>query len=279
VHAWTGPNYGESPETSRDVDAAFELLKGFEAVTEATIALQEASEDDWLQTCFDIADPDSPKAENPEQRARADLVERVRSLAQSDQQSSKFCRVVTAVSRLPYFSKVWILQETGRAKRLTFSYNGQHLPHRQVFLASCLALFLCGSMQNTVNDETLPPFDTRFLSCLTARLTYKQKRTFRDVLTMAFYEPPPLHQATDPQDLIFARLGLVDDRTGITARYSKRKLDASSVFTEATTLLLQNGFLASLTAFKPRSRNEDPEVVLDQDQDPPGDVTTQDLPS
>jgi hypothetical protein len=84
VHAWIGPNYGENPETSRDVDATFELLKGFEAVTEATIALQESSEDDWLQTCLDIANPDSPKAENPEQRARADLVERVRSLTQSD---------------------------------------------------------------------------------------------------------------------------------------------------------------------------------------------------
>jgi hypothetical protein len=187
--------------------------------------------------------------------------------------------VVTAVSRLPYFSRVCILPETGRAKRLTFSYNGQRLPHRQVFLALCLALFLRGSIQNTVDDETLPPFDTCFQSCLTARLTYNQKLTFRDVLMTAFYEPLPFRQATNPQDLIFARLGLVDDRTGITTRYSKKKLDASPVFTEATTLLLQNGSLALLTASKPRSRDEDPEVVFDQDEDTPGDVATQDLPS
>lgn len=290
VHAWLGPNYGEesgSPQMVREVRDAFHHIRTFAPLLEANNILNGADQNDWLQACFAVADsartrtPETSRstqasfearmldafAEPPQlQRSGSDqmqawllFAEKLRMVAQHDPMLPEFLKTMTTLSRLPYFSRAWILQETGRASSMTFHYGRQSsgLPYRQVFLALCLASSLRTSLRDSKPCKSLPRFDNRFHSCLTARTTCSQGRTIREVLEAAYFEQPPLHQATEPRDLIFARLGLATDRTGITRKFALPGFEPH-VFTEATILLLKNGFLKTLTSFKPMSVRETP---------------------
>lgn len=293
VHAWLGPNYGEkesSPQMVRDVSDAFRYIRTLSPLREAIDTMNDADQNSWLQACFAVANSGSSQPAttseptqayfegrvfdifaDPPRLQRSDSVqrqawdtfaERLRVATQKDPMLFDFLRTMTTLSRLPYFSRVWILQETGRASNLTFHYGeqGLSLSHRSVFVALCLASSLRSSLRGSEAYRKLPRFDNRFHSCLTARITCSQGRTIREVLEAAYFEQPPLHQAKEPRDLIFARIGLASDRTGITLEYARDGFEPH-VFTEATKLLLENTesvFLKTLTSFKPMSAKEKP---------------------
>lgn len=70
----------------------------------------------------------------------------------------------------------------------------------------------------------------------------------KEVLELAYWQRPPMHQASNPRDLIYALLGLASDPTVIDTCYN---LGVEYAFVSATRLLLSRGFTEILCSFKP----------------------------
>lgn len=264
VIAWLGPNWGEPRETIENVEDAFKHIGTVASLQAAAPILNAPGDNAFLQACFVVANPasDDGMFVNEAEARWLSNAEALRGALKSHEMLVGFLKSMTALSRLPYFSRIWILQETGRASDITFHYNGKTRSYRHVFLALCLASSLRSMLRHTDAAKELPRFDTRFHSCLTARLTCSQNRSIREVLETAYFEQAPLHQASHRQDLIFARLGLAGGqrREGISLEYTKDGY-IPHTFTEATIILLRNGFTASLTSFRATGSNESAHVA------------------
>jgi hypothetical protein len=141
-----------------------------------------------------------------------------------------------------------VLQEIGRARVLTFRYAEREAAYKLFFLSLCLARPFLTSESPADLRPISPGFDPRFLSCLTARMYCNLKCNINKVLELAYSQRPPIHQATDRRDLIYALLGLVNGPKGIKVRYD---LSVEYAYISATRLLLSQGFTEILLSFKP----------------------------
>jgi hypothetical protein len=256
VHAWLGP----PPDRGRDtigeaLDLAEEL---WELAVQRSADRRLEGEDSWLQACFAIAkiSPSNPSTIQSETgRAWHDLWRYLRGEVGRTTKLAEFLRAMCALSQNPYFTRVWILQETGQAKanNLTFHYGRRIIQYKGVFLALCLALSLRSSepLSPTLEAE-LDDFDVRFLSLLTARKTIQSELSISKVLQLTYYEYENFG-ATDGKDQIHARLGLARDRTGITLNSA---WSVRAVYVEATQCLLRKGFTDILLSFKPYDSSE-----------------------
>jgi hypothetical protein len=256
VHAWLGP----PPDRGRDtigeaLDLAEEL---WELAVQRSADRRLEGEDSWLQACFAIAkiSPSNPSTIQSETgRAWHDLWRYLRGEVGRTTKLAEFLRAMCALSQNPYFTRVWILQETGQAKanNLTFHYGRRTIQYKGVFLALCLALSLRSSepLSPTLEAE-LDDFDVRFLSLLTARKTIQSELSISKVLQLTYYEYENFG-ATDGKDQIHARLGLARDRTGITLNSA---WSVRAVYVEATQCLLRKGFTDILLSFKPYDSSE-----------------------
>jgi hypothetical protein len=146
-----------------------------------------------------------------------------------------------------------VLQETGRARVLTFHYAEREAAYKLLFLSLCLARPFCTSKSQADLRAISPGFDSRFLSCLTARMYCNLNCDINKVLELAYWQRPPMHQATNPRDLIYALLGLVSGAKGINVRYN---LGVEYAYISATRLLLSQGFTEILLSFKPYISSE-----------------------
>lgn len=146
-----------------------------------------------------------------------------------------------------------MLQETGRARVLTFHYAEREAAYKLLFLSLCLARPFCTSKSPADLRAISPGFDSRFLSCLTARMYCNLNCDINKVLELAYWQRPPMHQATNPRDLIYALLGLVSGPKGIEVRYN---LSVEYAYISATRLLLSQGFTEILLSFKPYISSE-----------------------
>lgn len=267
VHAWLGP----PPDRGRDtigkaLDLAEELF-GF--AVRSSVGRRLQSEDAWLQACFTIAkfSPSNVSALQSEVgRAWFELWTYLRAAVGQIAELAEFLLAMCALSQNPYFTRVWILQETGKAKanNLTFHYGRRTVQYRSVFLALSLALSLRTSKSVSPSLEAeLDNFDVRFLSLLTARKTIQSELSISAVLKLTYFENENFG-AQDPKDQIHARLGLARDRTGITLNSAWSVRD---VYVEATQCLLRRGFTDILLSFKPydssKHRAELPSWVYD----------------
>jgi hypothetical protein len=142
-----------------------------------------------------------------------------------------------------------VLQETGRARVLKFHYAEREAAYKLFFLSLCLARPFCTSGSPADLRAISPGFDSRFLICLTARMYCNLNCDINKVLELAYRQRPPMHQATNPRDLIYALLGLVSGPTGIEVRYD---LSVEYAYLSATRLLLSQGFTEILLSFKPK---------------------------
>lgn len=247
VHAWLGPRHDEDIGKLRDMDASFDLAAIVWSLAERiTNFASLLSEEEWLEACFTVAD--AHESSNKGQHKWTDFAITLRRAAESNANIQEKMMCIKTLSQNEYFARMWILQETGRARRLTFHYGSKHIAHRPILLALSLANSLRTPKTGSGAGNTSSRFDTRFLSCLSARTTCMQKRSLRDVLASAYFSPPPLQQATDPKDLIYARLGLADNPRGINVEYG---LSVADVYTSASRYLLSVGFLEILVTFRP----------------------------
>lgn len=267
VHAWLGP----PPDRGRDaigkaLDLAEEL---FGLAVRSSVGRRLESEDAWLQACFAIAkfSPSNVSALQSEVgRAWFELWTHLRAAVRRIAELAEFLLATCALSQNQYFTRVWILQETGKAKanNLTFHYGHRTIQYKSVFLALSLALSLRTSKSVSPSLEAeLDNFDVRFLSLLTARKTIQSELSISAVLKLTYFENENFG-AQDPKDQIHARLGLARDRTGITLNSAWSVRD---VYVEATQCLLHRGFTDILLSFKPydssRNRAELPSWVYD----------------
>lgn len=267
VHAWLGsPPSGGQDMIGKALDLA-ERLWDFALRCSAGRRLE--GEDEWLQACFTIAKTSpSNVGASPSgvERAWRELWDYLRDAVGQITKLEEFLLAMCALSQNPYFTRVWILQETGKAKanNLTFHYGRRTIQYKCVFLALSLALSLRTSRPMSSSlDAELDNFDVRFLSLLTARKTIQSGLSISAVLKLTYFEHENFG-AQDAKDQIHARLGLARDRSGITlnSAWSVRK-----VYVEASQCLLRRGFTDILLSFKPydssKHRGELPSWVYD----------------
>ncbi|GAB7326396.1 hypothetical protein MBLNU13_g10421t2 [Cladosporium sp. NU13] len=251
VHAWLG-----SPlDGGRDmIDKALDLAERlWEFAVRCSAGRRLEGEDEWLQACFTIAKT-SPSnvgtTPNEVERAWRELWVYLRDAVGRIAKLEEFLLAMCALSQNPYFTRVWILQETGKAKanNLTFHYGRRTIQYKCVFLALSLALSLRTSKPISPSLEAeLDNFDVRFLSLLTARKTIQSGLSISAVLKLTYFEHESFG-AQDVKDQIHARLGLARDRSGITLNSA---WSVRAVYVEATQCLLRRGFTDILLSFKP----------------------------
>ena len=267
VHAWLGsPPDGGNDMIGKALDLAERL---WDIAVRCSAGRRLDGEDEWLQACFTIAKT-SPwnVGTNPNEVELAwrELWDYLRDAVGRIAKLEEFLLAMCALSRNPYFTRVWILQETGKAKanNLTFHYGRRTIQYKCVFLALSLALSLRTSKPMSPSLEAeLDSFDVRFLSLLTARKTIQSGLSISAVLKLTYFENENFG-AHDAKDQIHARLGLAQDRSGITlnSAWSVRE-----VYVEATQCLLRRGFTDILLSFKPydssKHQDELPSWVYD----------------
>ncbi|CAI6336228.1 unnamed protein product [Periconia digitata] len=254
VHAWLGPRYDDNDNLIRNVHTAFELTNTVWSLADKVNKSHSLlPEQDWLEACFKLASADE-QSDNPQDSDGQWLgfSNRLRSVALSSRQVVDNLASVMDLAANDYFARMWILQETGRANRLTFHYGLRQAPHRRVLLTLAVARSLGKSSQDLPVIETLQSLDARFLNCLLARTTCGQSLSFQHVMRGAYFTAPPLPRATNMRDLIYARLGLAKDPIGITVNYD---LSVAEVFADASRFLLLEGSLELLITFKPYARH------------------------
>jgi hypothetical protein len=247
VHAWLGPRYDEEVSAIRDVNAAFDVANTIWSLAEMIMDPSSLlSEEKWLEACFTVANAHLSLYELHRAWTDSSFALRRAVVLQGSLQSDMAS--LSTLSQNAYFSRMWILQEMGRARTLMFHFGPKHMTHKRILLALSLANSLRGAPDNSKTGELSSRFDTRFLGCLSARTTCMQKRSLRDVLAGAYFGPPPLHEATNPRDIIYARLGLAENPRGIDVDYGS---SVAEVYTAASRFLLSEGFLEVLVTFRP----------------------------
>jgi len=241
VHAWLGPRYDTSPDVISSVTAAFDLIAIMGDLLKRLDCMQElANETSWSRACFTLAKPRvgyAHQAGNDAQKFWAAKSERLYDTLVSNNLWDRYLYAMQTLSQLEYFRRMWVLQEIGRARSLTFHYAEREAPYKMLFFSLCLARGFCAA-----------GFDSRVLVCLTARLDCNLNHSIKEVLELAYWQQPPMNQASNPRDLIYALLGLASGPTVIDVRYD---LNVEDAYVSATRLLLKWGFTDILWSFKP----------------------------
>ncbi|KAN0089936.1 hypothetical protein V8E51_018515 [Hyaloscypha variabilis] len=235
----------QGPDVVNSATAAFDfipivagLLKRFDCIQRL------ADETSWSKACFALAEPRRRDVQPFWAAMSKTLRDAMASMGLWDSYLSAF----KTLSQVEYFQRMWVLQETGRARVLTFHYAEREAAYELFFLSLCLARPFCTSETPADLSAISPDFDSRFLSCLTARMYCNLNCNIKKVLELAYWQRPPMHQATNPRDLIYALLGLVSGPKGIKVRYN---LSVDYAYISATRLLLSQGFTEILLSFKP----------------------------
>ncbi|KAK1092466.1 hypothetical protein LTR48_004285 [Friedmanniomyces endolithicus] len=231
VHAWLGPEYNEDPAVL-------------------------ASENDWLQACFTIAQTpaeDLQQRKNAVHQVWASFSAQLLQAVISHAQAGQIYNTLDSLSQVNYFSRMWILQETGRAKRVVFHYGERQASHQQLLLALGVTRAYNGSFAKDQLRMLGSKFDSRFLSCVIARLTCSKALGLHEVLKLAFFDRST-HSATDPRDLVYALLGLATNPQAIRVSY---ELSLDEVYIATARFLFGQGFTDSLITFRPYARSNE----------------------
>jgi hypothetical protein len=259
VHAWLGPALTDGRDAVRSVNKALDFAERLWSLAmQYNAGRRLDGEDAWLQACFAIARTSPSKTSQDQSRhahAWKKLWTYLRTAIGHITDLAGFLFAMCALSQNPYFTRVWILQETGKAKadNLTFHYGHLTIQYKCVFLALSLAFSLRTSESVSPSLEPeLEHFDFRFLSLLTARKTIQAELSISEVLKLTYFERENFG-AGDAKDQIHARFGLARDTTGITLNSA---WSIRMVYIEATQCLLRKGFTDILLSFKPYTSSE-----------------------
>ncbi|KAF2098732.1 hypothetical protein NA57DRAFT_75971 [Rhizodiscina lignyota] len=250
VHTWLGPRYNESPTVVDEISSAFAFIRSVERQVHASSKWSLLAHDSlWLNACFALAQSKvwhHQEHDDEIERLCAGFAVEMRSSLLSEGSSKRYLGALRLLSQIEYFSRVWIIQEAGKARDLTFHYGKQRASHKFVFLSLCLAKGFLASRSSLESRELSKGFDSRFYSCLTAR----RPMPFTTVLQLVYLSRSAMQQATNQRDLIYGLIGLAEGRVAIEIDYS---LSVEQVYTSTAQMLLREGFTDLLIAFKPYS--------------------------
>ncbi|TKA83860.1 hypothetical protein B0A55_00165 [Friedmanniomyces simplex] len=256
VHAWLGPQHNERTAVITTNSAAFEYIDLIWALAEQIKGSQKlANENDWLQACFTIA---QTPAEDLQQRSNrvhqvwATFSAQLLAAVTSHAEARQIYIALDTLSQADYFSRMWILQETGRARGVTFHYGEHQASHRRLLLSLGLTRAFWGSLTKPQLRALSSDFDSRFLSCVMARMTCSKALRLHEVLKFAYLERST-HSATNPRDLVYALLGLASNQRDIKVNYN---LTVDEVYISAARFLLEGGFTELLITFRPYKRSK-----------------------
>ncbi|KAK4208496.1 heterokaryon incompatibility protein-domain-containing protein [Rhypophila decipiens] len=262
VHAWLGPRFDDDADDVSTICDAFKLVPTVAGLLRRSNSAQTfADETSWSKACFSLANTNPPSTiqhgGNKDRSSSNTISHELREALTSKGAWGRFLSAFNKLSQSEYFQRMWILQETGRARDLTFHYAEQKAPYKLLLFCLCLARPFWALNDNLANLRTssfFSRFDPRFLTCLTARMNCDKNCTLAEVLQLAYLQPPPLLNASDPRDIIYALLGVASDGPiGIKARY---ELGVEYPYASATRLLLSEGFTDILLSFKPYMSSE-----------------------
>ncbi|KAK0942100.1 hypothetical protein LTR29_006345 [Friedmanniomyces endolithicus] len=254
VHAWLGPEHNEDPAVNT---AAFDCIDLIWTLAKRIKGSEKlASENDWLQACFTTAQTpaeDLQQRKNTVHQVWASFSAQLLQALISHAQAGQIYTNLDSLSQVNYFSRMWILQETGRAKRVVFHYGEREASHQQLLLALGVTRAYNGSFAKDQLRMLGSKFDSRFLSCVIARLTCSKALGLHEVLKLAFFDRS-MHSATDPRDLVYALLGLATNPQAIGVSY---ELSLDEVYIATARFLFGQGFTDSLITFRPYARCND----------------------
>ncbi|KAM7211190.1 Heterokaryon incompatibility protein (HET) domain containing protein [Rhypophila decipiens] len=251
VHAWLGPRFDDDPNEVSTICDAFKLVPTVAGLLKRSNGIQTfVDETSWAKACFSLANTNPPSTMQK-------LSHGLREVLTSKGSWGRFLSAFNKLSQVEYFQRMWILQETGRARNLTFHYAEQKAPYKLLLFCLCLARQFWALNDNLTNLRTssfFSRFDSRFLTCLTARMNCNLNCDLLKILDLAYLQRPPLLKASNPRDIIYALLGLASDGPiGIKPRY---ELGVEYAYASATQLLLSNKFTEILLSFKPYISSE-----------------------
>lgn len=253
VHAWLGPTYkeiNESPDIVKAVNRAFDCVDFVASRIGRYIPASRLTDDNtWLTACFDLSKAsiwDYKQQGNDFYRLCAEAARGLRDALASSGLLLSYLSALKTMSRTAYFSRVWIVQEAGKARALRIHYGQRSASHTYVFLALCFARGLCASETSPTMRSISLGFDSRYFSCLTAR----RVTDLISILELAYLSRASMHEAGDPRDLIFALLGLVKGPIELKVDCS---LGTEEVYVMTAQALLRRGFTDLLIALKPYS--------------------------
>jgi len=261
VCAWLGSAYGEDTTTIAKVESAFEVCRSIWTLAQTVRQRQSFDgEDDWLEACFTVADATSSTAQHSTPEAHsawAEFAIRLRNAVLANVSVRRRLADLSTLSRVKYFTRIWILQEGGRARALRFYHRHLTESYKPILLGLCVAQWFRDTRDQSGLQADLHNLDTRFHGCLTARTTCRQRRSLQEVLEVAYLAPPPLYIATDPRDLVYARLGLAHTHKGFAVVYDKTEdkqqqlYNIGKVYARTSRFLLRAGTMMMLVTFKP----------------------------
>ncbi|KAM7203888.1 Heterokaryon incompatibility protein (HET) domain containing protein [Rhypophila sp. PSN 637] len=262
VHAWLGPRFDDDPNDVDTICDAFKLVPTVAGLLKRSNSMQMfADETSWSKACFSLANTNPPSTiqhgGNKDRSSSNTISHELREALTSKGLWGRFLSAFNKLSQSEYFQRMWILQETGRARDLTFHYAEQKASYKLLLFCLCLARPFWALNDNLTNLRTssfFSRFDPRFLTCLTARMNCNLNCDLPTILELAYRQRPPLLKASNPRDIVYALLGLASDGPiRIEPRY---ELGVEYAYASATRLLLSEGFTDILLSFKPYMSSE-----------------------
>ncbi|KAK5113374.1 hypothetical protein LTR62_003474 [Meristemomyces frigidus] len=251
VHAWLGPKPTDQLHTVSNICNAFGYMDRIWEVAQQTKEYDRLkSEDDLLQACFVISQSPAESSQQQNSRAQkawADFAQELRIAVRDKDLLDAALPSLAAFSQLDWFQRIWILQESGRARALTFHYSEQQISHRHVLLSLSLARAGSAALKKQALQRE-STFDDRFVSCMTARVTCSKGISLLEVLKLSYFERSVTHNASDPRDRIYALMGLARSQHEIPVDYD---LSTDEVYIWTARFLLKHGFTDLLIQVKP----------------------------
>lgn len=247
VQAWLGPRLDEDSHTRTQLHIAFDFINDLADTVNACHFSSKIYDNlAWLDACRLLAmraEQGRTTQANEVEAFCDDLWNQVHHVLATTGSWQAFLSAFQTLSRVQYFSRIWILQECITAQAQTFRYGDRSAPRHILFLLLCLASGSPAAAKpgNVVSSPVR--FDMRFFDCVLVR----NCKTLKDILELMYFSRASVREATEPEDLIWGVVGLSKD----SELPVEIGLSPEMVYTRTAQVMLTQGFTDLLIGFKP----------------------------
>ncbi|KAF1951752.1 HET-domain-containing protein [Byssothecium circinans] len=172
-----------------------------------------------------------------------------------DRDMMKAYKQMASFFMLPWFRRVWVLQEAFAHTAITVRIGSNSISWGSIVLAALWQSFLARDYTSKAAwDPNSAAHGTGYLPELWLGLLHNREP--RDLSMTELVCRAREFQASDPRDKVFALLGLANDAPTIRPDYTKSKHSVYCAF--AKTIIAQTGnldILSAVNTFKPESRD------------------------